>query len=168
MKQVNGFVADSFRRRVTRWRGACITLSFFFLFLDCQAADPRWRLAVFPSGASVTLEIAADPAAHARGYMFRERVGAGEGMLFIFDAPDLHPFWMKNCKVGLDIIWLDAQFNVVDIAHDRKPCPELGDCPSVVPMRAAQYVLEVAAGTARREGLERGDALVMLAEPPGS
>lgn len=123
---------------------------------------------MFPSGASFTVEIASDPATQARGYMFRDKVGAGEGMLFVFDGVDLHPFWMKNCKVSLDIIWLDAQLRVVDIAHDRPPCPERGDCPSITPMRAARYVLEVAAGTAAREGLERGDTLVLLPEPPGS
>ena len=129
-------------------------------------AAPEWAVAVFPSGEEFSLEIAADPQSRAYGYMYREKVAPNEGMLFIFDRAGAHTFWMKNCKVALDIIWLDETFQVVEIAHDQKPCPGVGDCPSVGPMRAARYVIEVAAGTSRREGLEPGDRVTILAEPP--
>ena len=129
------------------------------------AGTPEWKVAVFPSGAEFSLEIAADDATRGRGYMFRERVGPHEGMLFLFDEPGHHSIWMKNCKVSLDIIWLDAAFRVVEIAHDLQPCPEEGPCPSSIPMRSASYVLEVAGGAARREGLEPADVIVFLEEP---
>lgn len=86
-------------------------------------------------------------------------------MLFVFDKSERHGFWMKNCKVSLDIIWMDEGFRVVDIAHDQKPCPAEGKCPSILPLRTARYVLEVAGGTAAREALEAGERLVMLSEP---
>jgi hypothetical protein len=127
-------------------------------------AWPAWAVAVLPSGAEFSLEVAADPASRERGYMFRERVGEREGMIFVFDQPDRHSFWMKNCRVSLDIVWLDSAFRIVDIAHDRKPCPERGDCPSVQPAAPARYALEFAGGTAKREGLERGDAIAVIAE----
>lgn len=117
---------------------------------------PAPPAAVFPSGAAFRLEIAADETSRARGYMFRDVVGPDEGMLFVFDRSDRYPFWMKNCKVSLDIIWLDADHRVVEIAHDQPPCAPEGPCPNIFPMRAARYVLEVAGGTARREGLARG------------
>ncbi len=129
------------------------------------AGTPEWKVAVFPSGAEFSLEIAADDAARGRGYMFRERVGPHEGMLFLFDEPGHHSIWMKNCKVSLDIIWLDTALRVVEIAHDLQPCPEQGPCPSSIPMRSASYVLEIAGGTARREGLEPADVIVFLEEP---
>ncbi len=43
------------------------------------ALEPRSAVAVLPSGAEFTLEIAADPEARARGYMGRKRVGAERG-----------------------------------------------------------------------------------------
>ena len=58
-------------------------------------------MAVFPSGASFNLEIADDDATRIRGYMFRERVGPRDGMLFVFDTSARHSFWMKNCKDSL-------------------------------------------------------------------
>jgi hypothetical protein len=130
------------------------------------AGAPPWAVAILPSGEEFTLELATDDASRARGYMFRDSVGSGEGMLFVFDESGSHGFWMKNCKIALDIIWLDPDFRVVDIAHERQPCPARGDCPTVFPMRAARYVLELAGGTARRAGLERGHRISVLAEPP--
>jgi len=129
------------------------------------SAGPDWAVAVFPSGAEFGLEIAADAESRRRGYMFREHVGAAEGMLFIFDTTVRHGIWMKNCKVPLDIIWLDEGLRVVDIVGDFQPCPDQGQCRARQPMAAARYVLEVAAGTTRREGLKRGDVIEVLSEP---
>jgi len=129
-------------------------------------AASGWATAIFPSGAQFSLELADTPQKRARGYMFRERVAPDEDMLFLFDEDDHHSFWMKNCVVSLDLIWLDAGFRVVEVQADVPPCPAEGDCPSRVPLRAARYVLEVAAGRAAEESLRPGDIVVVDAEPP--
>jgi uncharacterized membrane protein (UPF0127 family) len=98
--------------------------------------------------------------------MFRERVGPDEGMLFIFPQPQPQSFWMKNCRVALDMIFLDESFRVVEIAHEQQPCPEDGPCPSVASLRYSRYVLEVAGGVARKHGLALGDRITVLSEPP--
>jgi uncharacterized membrane protein (UPF0127 family) len=128
-------------------------------------AAPDWAVAVFPSGREFSLEIAADPESRRLGYMYREHVGPGDGMLFLFESTDHHGIWMKNCKVALDIVWLDAQWRVVEIVHDLPPCPAEGDCVPVRPMRVARYVLEVAAGVAAEAGLSVGDHVEILSEP---
>jgi len=125
-----------------------------------------WAVAVLPSGAQFGLEIADDPQSRWRGYRYRDKVGPDEGMLFIFSREQELAFEMRDCLVALDMIFLDAGMRVVEIAHDQQPCPPGGACPPVVPMRRAQYVLEVAGGTARREGLEPGQTVTVLAEPP--
>jgi uncharacterized membrane protein (UPF0127 family) len=131
-----------------------------------EGAGPTdWAVAVLPSGHEYSLEIAADAASRERGYMGRERVGPREGMLFIFDADAPHAFWMKNCKVALDMVWLDRSRRVVWVAADQKPCPEAGECPTIAPPAPARYVLELAAGTAAREKLRAGDDVVILGEP---
>ncbi len=127
---------------------------------------PAWAVAVLPSGHEFSLEVAADPESRARGYMGRDRVGPREGMLFVFDDADLHAFWMKNCKVRLDIVWLDDALRIVHAARDLPPCPADGDCPSVAPSRPARFVLEFAAGTAAREGLKPGDVVGIVSDPP--
>jgi len=126
----------------------------------------KWAVAVFPSGTEFSLEVVDDPASRRLGYMFREHIGPTDGMLFVFDRPDRHSIWMKNCRVPLDIIWLDPDFRVVEIAPDRPPCPEQGECPSVAPMRMASYVLEIAAGGSAAQGLKVGERVQILSEAP--
>jgi len=130
------------------------------------APAPRWAVAVLPSGHEFSLEVAADDLSRQRGYMGREKIGPREGMLFVFDEDDLHSFWMKDCKVALDIVWLDVSGRVVWVAANRTPCPATGDCPSIVPLSPARYVVEFAAGTVAAEFLKPGDGVVVLSDPP--
>lgn len=162
----------NYRANVRRSRLSSLVLAFALLLLCVTNVDaqskrkvPEWAVAVFPSGAEFTLEIAATDRERARGYMFREHVGPREGMLFLFERLGTHSIWMKNCKVPLDLIWLDEEFRVVHIEHNRPPCPEKGDCPAVEPMRLNRYVLEIAGGIAGKQGLEVGQQLVILSDP---
>lgn len=134
--------------------------------IACAQPKPSWAVAVLPSGAEFTLEIAADPETRARGYMGRASVGPKEGMLFVFETTERHAFWMRNCLVPLDMVWLDVSRRVVDVADSAPPCPKDAECPNIVPKGAARYVLEFAAGTVRRQGLKTGDTVVLLSEPP--
>jgi uncharacterized membrane protein (UPF0127 family) len=129
-------------------------------------AAPRWAVAVLPSGHEFTLEVAADESSRARGYMGREKIGAREGMIFVFEEDGRHAFWMKDCKAALDMVWLDANLRVVWIAARQTPCPPTGECPSVAPPSPARFVLEFAAGTAAAESLRPGETVVVLSEPP--
>jgi len=128
-------------------------------------AEYSWAVAIWPSGAEFRLEIAADPESQRRGYMFREHVAADEGMLFLSTSESPKSFWMKNCRVPLDLVFMDEEFRVVEIAADQQPCPEIGECPSIHPMRFARYVLEVAGGSVAREALKVGDRVTVLSEP---
>ena len=80
----------------------------------------------------------------------------------VTDEPGWHSFWMKNCRVPLDILWLDASFRVVHVAAAQPPCPAEGNCPSIVPMRPARYALEFASGTAQAHGLKPGTRVDVL------
>jgi uncharacterized protein len=168
---VNDFLRDRLRRSSSfrlRLRAHVVLALTWIAATACSAAGPPapWGVIVFPSGAEFGLEFAADDAARQRGYMGREAVGAHDGMLFVFDRSGVYPFWMKHCRVALDIIWLDDQLQVVDLSEATPPCPEAGDCPNVSPRGPARYVLEVRSGRASEEGLKRGDRLVLLGQPP--
>lgn len=139
--------------------------TFALATAGATAGSYDWAVAILPSGAEFRLEIVTDPVAQARGYMFREEVTDDEGMLFVYPESAHQSFWMKNCKVPLDIIWLDARMRVVGIAADQPPCPEDGPCPSIEPLSAAHYALELRAGMAARHGLVAGDRIQVLSEP---
>ena len=140
------------------------------LVAGCGAATaapaPRWAVAILPSGHEFSLEVAADDLSRQRGYMGREKIGPREGMIFVFDSDDEHSFWMKDCKVALDMVWLDANGRVVWIAVNRAPCPPKGECPSTVPPVSSRFVVEFAAGTVAAESLKLGDAVVVISDPP--
>jgi hypothetical protein len=119
---------------------------------------------MLPSGRVLLVELADTPRERAIGYMFREKVTDREGILFLFEDDDLHSFWMKNCKVSLDMVWLDERWSVVHIERNVPPCK--GDpCPSYRSMQLARYVLETQAGLTAREKLAVGQTIIYM--PPG-
>ncbi len=77
----------------------------------------------------------------------------GEGMLFIFENDDFHGFWMKDMKYSLDIIWINADREVVWIEKNISPLTYPNIFTPEVP---ARYVLEVFAGESDRAGTKIG------------
>lgn len=152
-----------------------VLLSFGLpLVLACAAASAPpaqgsaadFGQATLPSGRVLALEVRRTPEERARGYMGRAHVGDDEGMLFVHPEPAVRKFWMKNCLVSLDLIWMDADHRIVHIEHDAPPCGA-GDCPPIGPDRPAHDVLEIRGGLARQEKLEIGDRIVVrTAAPP--
>ena len=139
-----------------------------------QRALERGR-ATFADGTTVTLEIADSEAERQRGLMHRESLAEDAGMLFVFEKPGFYPFWMQNCRIALDIVWLDETFKVVSIAESVPPCRLPGceppcaspQCPTYAPAEGtrARYVVELAAGFATRHGLKTSQRLA-IALPP--
>ena len=88
-----------------------------------------------------------------QGLMFVRDLPADQGMLFLFERPQLASFWMKNTYVSLDIVFIAPDGVVANIAHSTKPLA-LAPIESVAPVTG---VLELAAGTAARIRLVAGD-----------
>ena len=112
----------------------------------------------FPDGFVVHVELAADEENRQQGLMYRDQLRPGTGMLFLFPEDGEYPFWMKNTRIPLDMIWIDSGRRIAHIAHDVPPC-EVEDCPSYPPHARARYVLEVSAGVAKAHALKDGDVL---------
>jgi len=111
-----------------------------------------------PSGKVLQSEVMVKDEDRAMGLMFRPSLPSDRGMLFIFEQPDFHTIWMKNCKFPIDIVWLDAGRRVVDVAPSVPPC-KADPCAVYQPMRRASYVVEMNAGEAAREKVVLGAAL---------
>ena len=104
----------------------------------------------------MNLFIADTPVKKARGLSYVPELAQDTGMLFIFLEPSIQGFWMKDMYISLDIIWLDAQYMIVDM-HEHVTPETYPDIFS--PETPAQYVIEIPAGKARELLLERGDVL---------
>jgi hypothetical protein len=91
------------------------------------------------------------------GLMFRKSLGDGSGMLFINDHEGIYPFWMKNMRFPLDIIWIGKDKRVSFIAKNVPPCGD--DCKTIVPDKSARYILEVNAGFADKYQVKIGERI---------
>ena len=111
-----------------------------------------------PNGTIYAVEIPRTPEARERGMMFRSRLPPRTGMLFVFETTGRYAFWMKNCLIALDLIWLDDTKRIVAILPDAPPC-KADPCPIYQFDVPSRYVLEIAGGAAAREKLRLGDAL---------
>ena len=103
-----------------------------------------------------SIEIARTPAEMERGLMYRERLDADRGMLFLYEQDRQVAFWMKNTLIPLDLIFVDATGRIVGIAERAVPL-STQLIPSPEPVRA---VLEVNGGTAERLHIKIGDRLL--------
>jgi hypothetical protein len=121
-------------------------------------AEPELVRLTLPSGKVLSVELMIRDEDRALGLMFRPSLPLDRALLFVFDRPEFHGIWMKNCRFPIDIVWLDADKRVVHVADSVPPCTK-DPCPSYQPMRKAVYVVEMNAGQAAREKVTVGAAL---------
>jgi uncharacterized membrane protein (UPF0127 family) len=147
-------------RRITRAFAVTVLLLLVEASPSVGAGNPLpdRGTVTLPNGAVYSVEIPRTPEARERGLMFRANLPPRTGMLFIFDATGRYAFWMKNCLIPLDLIWLDESKVVVAILPDTPPC-KADPCPIYQFDVPARYVLEIAGGAAHREGLAVGHVL---------
>jgi hypothetical protein len=121
-----------------------VILSFLLAiaaYLFFSASGCKSYKCVDIGGERISVEIARTEQEMQTGIMFRKDLCSECGMLFVFSQEDLHSFWMKNTLMPLDIIFIDANFTVVDIFH-AVPCTE-DVCQTYASSKKALYVLEV-------------------------
>ena len=101
------------------------------------------------------VELANNDDERSRGLMFRKELPEGRGMLFDFQQDRPVEFWMHNTFISLDMIFITGDGRILRIAEKTEPFSDRL-IPSGGPVRA---VLEVIAGTARKDGLAPGDRI---------
>lgn len=109
----------------------------------------------------VPVEIADTAEERARGLMFRRDLPAGQGMLFIYEAPQPVSFWMRNTLIALDMIFIDPRGEVRHVHAMAQPLDETA-IPGAAPGDPAPerlMVLEVPGGDAARLGIVPGMVL---------
>ena len=114
----------------------------------------------FPDGGTVLAERVYETLELARGLMFRETLPAERAMLFVWGKPGKYAAWMYQVKFPIDIVWMDLDRRVVEIAS-APPCPSKSarDCPHFGGTQNAHYMLELANGMAAKHGLRVGSQL---------
>ena len=150
------------------WKSAFLPLYFAASFGSAllgtptsHAADGNLIHIQTPSGITIHAEIADTPLKRSVGLMYRDHLKKDHGMLFFFSQPQAWSFWMKNTKIALDLIWLDAKKQVTHIERNVPICTKTDDsCPQYRPNSDdAMYVLELAGGTVDGYKIEKGTKL---------
>lgn len=133
-----------------------LTVVVIFLFGSSLLSDNSSSVEVRVSDSFVVDSKVADDASERQsGLAGMQSLAADEGMLFVFEEPGLHGFWMKDMLISIDIIWINSDKKVVHIEENVSPnsYPEL----TFTPNAEAQYVLEIASGQVQEIGISLGD-----------
>ncbi|MDP2643333.1 MAG: DUF192 domain-containing protein [Desulfobacterales bacterium] len=152
-------------RSVTTPLALCLALAILCAFMPLDAAGAGPSSSVRPDGAldfinfdgqnvaSIVIEIAETAAARTRGLMERETLHLTDGMLFVFPQEAMLTFWMHNTFISLDILFVDKDRRVINIAEATTPMNSTIQYHSQKP---AQYVVEVPAGFVKLHHIQKG------------
>ena len=88
------------------------------------------------------------------GLMLRQSMPAHEGMLFVFEQPDVQCFWMKHTLIPLTAAFVADDGTIVNLA-DMQPHDENSHC-SAKPVR---FVLEMNQGWFKSKHIQAGAKL---------
>jgi hypothetical protein len=148
---------------MVRWFLPAAGLALVVMGCGREAAtleDYQARVVTFPSGKQVHAESMLTEADMRRGMMFRDSIAPDRGMLFFHTVSGKYKYWMYQCRIPLDIIWMDRDRRIVEISADTPPCKtDAKDCPNYGGSQEAQFVLELAGGMAAKYGLKTGDTI---------
>ena len=116
-------------------------------FLSAQTGD---TLSV------VDIEVSDNNPRRARGLMYRKSLPADAGMLFVFDREEIQGFWMKNTYIPLDMLFVNADNEIITIHANTAPLKEWNYAST----QPALYVVEVNAGYCARKQITEGDKII--------
>jgi len=107
---------------------------------------------------SFVVDIADTEKLREKGLSFRKTLNKDSGMIFVFEKPETHHFWMKDMDFPIDIIWIDEDLKIGNIEKniDPKTYPN-----SYSPESPSQYVLEINGGRSDELGIKEGEPVII-------
>ena len=108
----------------------------------------------------IQAEVAVRESEREQGLMFREKMGPGEGMVFMFDAPAGVCMWMKNTLLPLSVAFMDEDGRIVNI-EDMKPQTLDSHCAA----KPVRYALEMNLGWFKQKNIKPGTIIGGLPVP---
>lgn len=109
----------------------------------------------------VKLEVAHTEAEIARGLMFRTSMPKDQGMVFLFQPPRPVKFWMFNCLMSLDMLFI-KDGKIVKISENVPPCKSKDpkECPTYPENEVfVSEVVELNAGYCKEHEIKEGDTV---------
>jgi hypothetical protein len=123
--------------------------------------DKELKLRVGEKSPILTVKTARTSQEQEEGLMFVEEISNEEGMLFVYEKDTKAKFWMKNCKIPLDIIFIDKYGKIVHIVKDAQPC-KTDLCQLYGSDSKYRYALEVDGGWSEKYRINKGDKITII------
>ena len=169
---MNNLILNSGWYAAVRWQ-LLLGLICCVVFSGCEGPKPS-RISTRPGLHKVEVgsqviwcELAADQTRRQNGLMHRVSMPDDVGMLFIFPQASSQGFWMKNCKISLDIAYLDDQGVIIDILKMDAPRPGQVYFPRYRSSQPVRYALETNVGWFAKHGIQVGSRVTGFRGPPG-
>ncbi|WP_034294185.1 DUF192 domain-containing protein [Herbaspirillum sp. RV1423] len=99
----------------------------------------------------IKAEVASTEAQREQGLMFRNRMGANEGMVFAFGAPAGVCMWMKNTLIPLSVAFMDETGKIINIEEMKEQTLD-----SHCAIKPAAYALEMNKGWFKQKNVKPG------------
>ncbi len=90
------------------------------------------------------------------GLMYKESLDTNMGMFFMFNGDDYHSIWMLNMHFNIDILWVNSNFEIIDIRENAKPCTSMFNCKTYKPKNPDRYIIELNAGFVKNNRIKKG------------
>jgi uncharacterized membrane protein (UPF0127 family) len=139
-------------------RFALSAFAFFLAFpVVAQELSPQLELPRVKLSAGmhqIDAQVAGTPEQRQIGLMFRKSMPAHEGMIFVFEAPAMQCFWMKNTLIPLTAAFVANDGTIVNLA-DMKPQSTQNHCSD----KPVRYVLEMNQGWFAKRKITAGHKL---------
>lgn len=90
-----------------------------------------------------------------------EDLPKNKGMLFLFESPDFYPFWMRDMKIPIDIIYIKSDKIVTIFSKLQPPLDPNESLVIYRPDEPSDKVLEINAGLAEEYNLKKGDTVIL-------
>lgn len=129
--------------------------AMFATVLSAAAAAqqaPKFDVVSLTAGINlIRAEVAAAPAQREQGLMFREKMAANDGMVFVFEGPAEVCMWMKNTVLPLSVAFIDGSGKIVNI-EDMQPQSLDSHCAR----KLVRYALEMNLGWFKQKNIKPG------------
>jgi uncharacterized membrane protein (UPF0127 family) len=132
------------------------------LFASACACAQTTRMSVIDLSAGMHLikaELADSDAEREQGLMYREKMAANAGMVFVWDQPNGQCMWMKNTLLPLSVAFIDAEGRIVNI-EDMQPQTLQSHCSSKA--TPVKYALEMNLGWFKQKNIKPGMKIIGL------
>ena len=142
------------------WRLA-VAMALATLVTGALAQGPLPTLRLQVAGHPLKVEVVSTFEQRAVGLMFREKLGANDGMLFLYEDPGYQSMWMKNTLIPLSVAFIDSGGRILNIA-DMEP----RTLDSHLSAGPALYAIETNRGWFAQRRIKPGDKVTGLPKPP--